>query len=377
MQRASDGTCSRTADPPHTTPGRRTAGTGAAAPGVRRSPRNSRSSSTRGTGARTTSNRRRRPWRPGHPHTAGALDGVGTNVRVDATTEREPTPPTGVADTGSARRARDNNLPGTDAPPRGRLGPAPGRDPPPQPQRRDTRINTIGRGTLRSGAKPVTTSQSSAATAGTRPAPTSPWSPFRGASTSDALGRITGLAGKTAIDATNVLPRRHGDFPSYAHQVQSFTRPSPRASTRTLRRATTRSDLSACARATGTSATRAPDRSPRSARPAACSPAPDPIKPTPSVQSANAASRSCRARACSSALITARTASSPPSWFAMLVDAIDCNVELDGGVVSRADGAAGTGAPRAVRLVGAGAASAAAGPCERVEAPASAYLRPC
>lgn len=40
---------------------------------------------------------------------------------------------------------------------------------------------------------------------------------------SAALSRVTGLAGKTAIDATNILPSRHGDFPSYAEEVKSFT----------------------------------------------------------------------------------------------------------------------------------------------------------
>lgn len=45
-----------------------------------------------------------------------------------------------------------------------------------------------------------------------------------GAQISDALSRVTGLEGKTAIDATNVLPARQGDFPSYAHEVKSFTR---------------------------------------------------------------------------------------------------------------------------------------------------------
>ncbi len=34
---------------------------------------------------------------------------------------------------------------------------------------------------------------------------------------------MTGLEGKVAIDATNILPARQGDFPSYAHEVQSFT----------------------------------------------------------------------------------------------------------------------------------------------------------
>ena len=45
-----------------------------------------------------------------------------------------------------------------------------------------------------------------------------------GAAISQALRTVTGLEGKIAIDATNILPARHGDFPSYAHEVQSFTR---------------------------------------------------------------------------------------------------------------------------------------------------------
>jgi predicted dinucleotide-binding enzyme len=40
---------------------------------------------------------------------------------------------------------------------------------------------------------------------------------------SHALAKVTGLAGKLAIDATNILPARHGEFPSYAHEVKSFT----------------------------------------------------------------------------------------------------------------------------------------------------------
>ena len=44
-----------------------------------------------------------------------------------------------------------------------------------------------------------------------------------GAQISDALGRVTGLEGKIAVDATNVLPSRSGDFRSYAEEVQSFT----------------------------------------------------------------------------------------------------------------------------------------------------------
>lgn len=40
---------------------------------------------------------------------------------------------------------------------------------------------------------------------------------------SPALSQVTGLAGKIAIDATNILPSRHGEFPSYAQEVKSFT----------------------------------------------------------------------------------------------------------------------------------------------------------
>ncbi len=44
-----------------------------------------------------------------------------------------------------------------------------------------------------------------------------------GASISDALGKVTGLQGKIAIDATNILPECAGTFPSYADEVKSFT----------------------------------------------------------------------------------------------------------------------------------------------------------
>lgn len=44
-----------------------------------------------------------------------------------------------------------------------------------------------------------------------------------GAMISPALSGVTGLQGKIAIDATNILPERHGDFPSYAEEVKFFT----------------------------------------------------------------------------------------------------------------------------------------------------------
>jgi predicted dinucleotide-binding enzyme len=40
---------------------------------------------------------------------------------------------------------------------------------------------------------------------------------------SPALAKVTGLRGKIAIDATNIMPGRQGDFPSYAEEVKSVT----------------------------------------------------------------------------------------------------------------------------------------------------------
>jgi 8-hydroxy-5-deazaflavin:NADPH oxidoreductase len=40
---------------------------------------------------------------------------------------------------------------------------------------------------------------------------------------SAALGKVTGLAGKIAIDATNAYPSRNEAFPSLAEEVQSIT----------------------------------------------------------------------------------------------------------------------------------------------------------
>ena len=44
---------------------------------------------------------------------------------------------------------------------------------------------------------------------------------------STALAKVRGLDGKIAIDATNVLPSRHGDFPSYADAVWLLMGVSP------------------------------------------------------------------------------------------------------------------------------------------------------
>jgi predicted dinucleotide-binding enzyme len=43
-----------------------------------------------------------------------------------------------------------------------------------------------------------------------------------GGEIADALGRVTGLAGKTAIDATNVFGSRNEQFESLAHEVKSI-----------------------------------------------------------------------------------------------------------------------------------------------------------
>jgi predicted dinucleotide-binding enzyme len=39
----------------------------------------------------------------------------------------------------------------------------------------------------------------------------------------DALGKVTGIEGKTAIDATNGIRERNESFPSLAHEVKSVT----------------------------------------------------------------------------------------------------------------------------------------------------------
>jgi predicted dinucleotide-binding enzyme len=44
-----------------------------------------------------------------------------------------------------------------------------------------------------------------------------------GPAISAALGQVTGLAGKIAIDATNAFPARNEAFPSLAEEVKSFT----------------------------------------------------------------------------------------------------------------------------------------------------------
>jgi predicted dinucleotide-binding enzyme len=43
------------------------------------------------------------------------------------------------------------------------------------------------------------------------------------AAISDALHKVTGLAGKAALDATNAYTGRKGDFPSLSHEIKSIT----------------------------------------------------------------------------------------------------------------------------------------------------------
>ena len=40
----------------------------------------------------------------------------------------------------------------------------------------------------------------------------------------EALGKVTGLEGKIAIDATNAFAGRNEEFPSFAHEVKSHTK---------------------------------------------------------------------------------------------------------------------------------------------------------
>jgi 8-hydroxy-5-deazaflavin:NADPH oxidoreductase len=42
-----------------------------------------------------------------------------------------------------------------------------------------------------------------------------------GGEIADALAKVSGLAGKLAIDATNIVGERSGDFPSLAHEVKA------------------------------------------------------------------------------------------------------------------------------------------------------------
>jgi predicted dinucleotide-binding enzyme len=62
-----------------------------------------------------------------------------------------------------------------------------------------------------------------AAAAGTPAAPVSSWRRYQAPTISAALGQVTGLAGKIAIDATSAFPCRNEAFASLAGEVKSFT----------------------------------------------------------------------------------------------------------------------------------------------------------
>jgi predicted dinucleotide-binding enzyme len=82
---------------------------------------------------------------------------------------------------------------------------------------------------------------------------------------SGALGTVTGLAGKIAIDATNAFPSRNDAFPSLAEEVKSFTGgPVAKSFNLNLLPCMTRSRPSGCGPAASTPATTAHGRSPSS-----------------------------------------------------------------------------------------------------------------
>jgi hypothetical protein len=62
-----------------------------------------------------------------------------------------------------------------------------------------------------------------AAAAATPAASMSSWWRYRGPAISAALGQVTGLAGKIAIDATSAFPSRNEAFASLAGEVKSVT----------------------------------------------------------------------------------------------------------------------------------------------------------
>ena len=81
----------------------------------------------------------------------------------------------------------------------------------------------------------------------------------------DALGKVTGLEGKVAIDATNAYGGRNEAFESLAHEVKSIVGgPVAKRSTSTSRGSTTRSTSSGRARATSTPPRTVPAMSPSS-----------------------------------------------------------------------------------------------------------------
>lgn len=118
------------------------------------------------------------------------------------------------------------------------------------------KIVTIGRGTIGGGLAALWRAAGHEVDeigrdGGDRPARTSYSSLYPGIT--PALKGVSGLVGKTAIDATNIMSAPEGTFPSYAEEVS----PSPeallaRASTGTLAVSSRRSRSNASGRPTST-----------------------------------------------------------------------------------------------------------------------------
>ncbi len=88
------------------------------------------------------------------------------------------------------------------------------------------KIVTIGRGTIGGGLAALWRAAGHEVDeigrdGGDRPARTSYSSLYPGIT--PALKGVSGLVGKTAIDATNIMSAPEGTFPSYAEEVKSFT----------------------------------------------------------------------------------------------------------------------------------------------------------
>jgi hypothetical protein len=82
---------------------------------------------------------------------------------------------------------------------------------------------------------------------------------------SDALGKVSGLDGKTTIDTVNAFAGRNEQYASFAHEVKAHTNGrSRRRSTRTLPRSTTRSTTRRLGRAVSTRPRTTRARSPSS-----------------------------------------------------------------------------------------------------------------
>jgi predicted dinucleotide-binding enzyme len=86
-----------------------------------------------------------------------------------------------------------------------------------------------------------------------------------GGAASDALSKVTGLEGKTAIDAENAFGARNEEYESFAHEVKAHTNgPVAKAFNANFASSTTRSVSSAYGRAASTQPRTRRARSPSS-----------------------------------------------------------------------------------------------------------------